>query len=100
MGALALIWGVFFLTTDGAFVSPRNMSNLARQSCITGLLAIGMVLVIVSANIDLSVGSLVGLTGGMAAIMSVWGGWPLWLVVLATLGLGLQPFAQRCRCTG
>ena len=89
VGALALIWGVFFLTTDGAFVSPRNMSNLARQSCITGLLAIGMVLVIVSANIDLSVGSLVGLTGGMAAIMSVWGGWPLWLVILATLALGL-----------
>lgn len=50
LGSLAVIWVVFFLTTDGAFASPRNLSNLARQSCITGWLAIGMVLVIVSAN--------------------------------------------------
>ena len=71
--ALILIWGLFSFATEGGFMTARNLSNLARQSCITGILAIGMVLVIVSGNIDLSVGSMVGLTGGIAAILSVWG---------------------------
>jgi D-xylose transport system permease protein len=71
--ALILIWGLFSFATEGGFMTARNLSNLARQSCITGILAIGMVLVIVSANIDLSVVSMVGLTGGIAAILSVWG---------------------------
>jgi D-xylose transport system permease protein len=70
--ALVLIWGLFSFATEGGFMTARNLSNLARQSCITGILAIGMVLVIVSANIDLSVGSMVGLTGGIAAILNVW----------------------------
>lgn len=80
---------IFQITTDGAFLSARNMSNLTRQSCITALLAIGMALVIVSGNIDLSVGSLVGFTGGMAAIMSAWWEWPLFLTVPTTLILGM-----------
>ncbi len=89
-GALVAIWVIFYLmTSEGAFISPRNLSNLARQSCITGILATGMTLIIVSGNIDLSVGSMVGLTGGVAAAVAVWFGQPLIVVLMVTLGLGL-----------
>jgi len=86
--ALLAIWIIFQITTDGSFLTARNFSNLARQSCITGALAIGMVLVIVSGNIDLAVGSVVGLTGGMAAIMHVWWNWPVAAAMFATLAFG------------
>jgi D-xylose transport system permease protein len=66
--ALLVIWVVFAYTTDGVFLSPRNVSNLMRQMAVTGVLSVGMLMVIVTANIDLSVGSLVGLTGMLAAI--------------------------------
>lgn len=89
--ALLLIWMLFTVATNGTFLTPRNLSNLTRQMCITGILALGMVLVIVSGNIDLSVGSAVGLTGGIAAIAHLWWGWPLVpaLAGAMTLGLGL-----------
>ena len=58
--ALIAICILFDILTKGIFLSPQNITNLFRQSSIVGLLAIGMVLVIVSGNIDLSVGSLVG----------------------------------------
>ncbi len=53
--------------TDGIFLTPRNLSNLMQQMSVTAIIAIGMLMVIVSGNIDLSVGSLLGLTGGVAA---------------------------------
>jgi len=49
------------------FLEPRNFSNLMRQTSVTGVLAVGMLMVIVTAQIDLSIGSLVGLAGGIAA---------------------------------
>jgi len=52
---------------DGIFLTPRNLSNLMQQMSVTAIIAIGMLMVIVSGNIDLSVGSLLGLTGGVAA---------------------------------
>jgi D-xylose transport system permease protein len=58
--ALVLIWILFGLLTDGIFFTPRNLSNLVRQMILIGILAIGMVPVIVTGNIDLSVGSVVG----------------------------------------
>ena len=51
--------------------------------------AVGMVFVIISAEIDLSVGSMMGLLGGAAAIFDVWLGWPLPLTILVTLVMGL-----------
>ena len=51
------------MTTDGTFLRPRNLSLLARQMSVTSILAIGMVLVIVAGQIDLSVGALAGLLG-------------------------------------
>ena len=87
--ALAAIWIFFHVATDGAFISSRNLSNLLRQTSITGMLACGMVFVIIAGEIDLSVGSLLGLLGGIAAVLTVnlqWGSWPAVAVVLL-LGL-------------
>jgi D-xylose transport system permease protein len=55
---------------------------------VTSILSIGMVLIIVAGQIDLSVGSLVGLTGGVAAILNVWHGWSTLPVIVITLALG------------
>src|SRR5690606_41848960 len=65
--AVAIIWLFFIWQTEGGFLTPRNLSNLLRQMSITGVLACGMVLVIISGEIDLSVGSMLGLPGGVAA---------------------------------
>jgi len=54
--------------TDGIFLTPRNLSNLATQMSVTGILAVGMLMLIVSGNIDLSVGSVLGFAGGIAAV--------------------------------
>ncbi|WP_431306738.1 xylose ABC transporter permease XylH [Ewingella americana] len=89
LAAIAVIIVFFSLTTDGAYISARNISNLLRQTAITGILAVGMVFVIISAEIDLSVGSMMGLLGGVAAIFDVWFGWPLPLTIVVTLLLGL-----------
>ncbi|MFN0277046.1 MAG: sugar ABC transporter permease [Pyrinomonadaceae bacterium] len=53
--------------TDGIFLTPRNLSNLMTQMSVTAIIAVGMLMVIVSGNIDLSVGSLLGFAGGIAA---------------------------------
>ncbi|MDH2926057.1 sugar ABC transporter permease [Lonepinella koalarum] len=87
--AIVVIMVFFSFLTDGAYLSARNISNLLRQTSITGILAIGMAFVIIAAEIDLSVGSLMGLLGGFAAITNVWWGWPLSLTIIVTLVLGL-----------
>ena len=89
IAAIVAIMLFFTYMTDGAYLSARNISNLLRQTAITGILAVGMVFVIISAEIDLSVGSMMGLLGGAAAIFDVWLGWPLPLTVVVTLLLGL-----------
>ncbi|MBL5904599.1 xylose ABC transporter permease XylH [Serratia fonticola] len=89
LAAIAVIMLFFTFTTEGAYLSARNISNLLRQTAITGILAVGMVFVIISAEIDLSVGSMMGLLGGVAAIFDVWFGWPLPLTIAVTLLAGL-----------
>lgn len=92
--ALALLLTLFIIciffniATEGIFLSAKNITNLTRQSSIVGLLAVGMVLVIVSGHIDLSVGSLTGLLGGLSAIFAVWWGWSLPVSIIATLLVG------------
>jgi len=87
--AVAAIWVFFSALTHGAFVTPRNVSNLLRQMSITGMLACGMVFVIIAGEIDLSVGSLLGLLGGVAAILDVNRGWPIGVTVPVVLVLGV-----------
>ncbi|MWL34454.1 sugar ABC transporter permease, partial [Escherichia coli] len=89
IGAIVIIMLFFNFATEGAYLSARNISNLLRQTAITGILAVGMVFVIISAEIDLSVGSMMGLLGGAAAIFDVWLGWPLPLTIVVTLLAGL-----------
>jgi D-xylose transport system permease protein len=69
--ALALIWLLFGSLTHWVFFEPRNLSNLFRQMTIVSFLAIGMVLVIVTGNIDLSVGSATGLVSAVTAYLQV-----------------------------
>lgn len=87
--AIAVIWAFFSWKTDGGFTSARNLSNLMRQMSITGILACGMVFVIIAGEIDLSVGSLLGLLGGMAAVLDVTHGLPLPVSMAIVLASGL-----------
>ena len=71
---VGLIWGFFHWSTDSIFLTPRNLSNLMTQMAVTAIIAVGMLMVIISGNIDLSVGSLLGFAGGISAYaMSVLG---------------------------
>ena len=83
LGALAIIWIGFNLTTDGSFLTARNLWNLSVQSASIAIMATGMVLVIVSRNIDLSVGAMLGFIGyTMAMAQTTW--------LPEALGLGLE----------
>ena len=68
---LALIWIAFQFLTNGIFLTPRNLSLLALQSSIVSLAAISAVMLIVTRNFDLSVGSGVALVGTILAILTV-----------------------------
>ncbi|MBB5356899.1 D-xylose transport system permease protein [Rhodanobacter sp. ANJX3] len=87
--AVAIIWIFFHIKTDSAFITPGNLSNLFRQMSITGMLACGMVFVIIAGEIDLSVGSQLGLLGGVVALLTVNHGWGTWPAIGAVLVLGL-----------
>ncbi len=65
---------LFQYLSDGSFLTPRNLSNLTRQVCINLTLAVGMTMVILTSGIDLSVGSVLALSGMVGAISQVsWG---------------------------
>ncbi len=71
--ALAFIWIGFHFLSDGSFLTSRNLWNLSVQSASIAIMATGMVLIIVSRNIDLSVGSLLGFLGyTMAIVQTDW----------------------------
>ncbi len=81
--ALAVIWIGFHLLSGGDFLTARNLWNLSVQSASIAIMATGMVLIIVSRNIDLSVGSLLGFLGyTMAMVQTEW--------IPNTLGLGFD----------
>ena len=86
--ALFVIMGVFTATTDGVFISPRNISNLLNQTGYIAVLAVGMTLVIVIRHIDLSVGFLAGFLGAIAAIALTAWGLPVYVVIPLVMGLG------------
>ncbi|MCG6929515.1 MAG: sugar ABC transporter permease [Desulfofustis sp.] len=93
IGALIVIWIVLTILTNGIFFTSRNLYNLAVQTSVVGIMATGMVLVIVARHIDLSVGSLMGFTGMVIAYLQVhvftlgaaWN-WPLTVVCGLLLG--------------
>lgn len=98
IGALVLIWIMFHITTDGRFLTPRNLFNLSVQTASVAVMATGMVFIIVTRHIDLSVGSLLGLLGMVmgavqAKILPEYlglGHWSIWIItVFVGIGLGV-----------
>src|SRR5262245_41989336 len=94
--ALAIMGVVFNVLSDGTFLTARNLWNLSVQSTAVAVMATGMVLVIVSRNIDLSVGSIVVLAAMVMALLQnewlpslVGKSHPLTWVVTLAIGLGL-----------
>jgi putative multiple sugar transport system permease protein len=87
--AFVAIVALFAILTDGVSLSPNNITNIVLQYSYILVLAIGMVLVIIAGHIDLSVGSVVALTGATSAILVIKHGMPWWAGVLAALAVGL-----------
>ena len=79
MAALLVIWIILDLLTGGRFLTPRNLFNLSVQTASVAVMATGMVFVIVTRNIDLSVGSVLGLTAMVMGVLQtellpeIWG---------------------------
>jgi putative multiple sugar transport system permease protein len=87
--ALFVIMAIFAVTTQGTFISPRNISNLVNQMGYIAVLAVGMMLVIVARQIDLSVGFLAGFLGAVAAIAMTQWNLPALVVIPMTLFFGI-----------
>ncbi len=87
--ALFFIGAIFTIATDGLFISSRNISNLFNQTGYIAVLAVGMTLVIIIQQIDLSVGFLAGFMGAIAAIALTTWNLPVFVVIPLVLGLGI-----------
>jgi D-xylose transport system permease protein len=84
---LAVIWTFFYLQ-DPHFLTARNLSNLILQIAVTGTIAIGVVLVLLLGEIDLSVGSVAGVTAATLGVIVTINHSPWWLGILAMLVVG------------
>lgn len=87
--ALAAIFIIFALLSDGLFISPRNLANLLDQTGYIAVLAVGMTLIIVIRHIDLSVGFVAGFIGAVAAILMTQFHVPVPIAIIAVLCLGI-----------
>jgi D-xylose transport system permease protein len=85
---IAIIWVIFWIAND-RFLTPGNLTNLGLQVSAIGTISIGVVLVLLLGEIDLSVGQLSGLAAGAMAVLNVKQGWPGWLAILAGLATGV-----------
>ncbi|WP_208589501.1 multiple monosaccharide ABC transporter permease [Gracilibacillus suaedae] len=86
--ALVLITGLFWFLTDGVNFTPLNLTNLILQNGFILVLAVGMVLVIITGNIDLSVGSVVAFIGAIAGVLIINMNVPVWLAVILAIIAG------------
>src|SRR5690606_23999435 len=86
--AFVFIVALFTVLTGGTLLAPNNVTNLILQYSYLLILALGMVMIIVAGHIDLSVGSVVALTGAVSAVLAIQQGLPWWVGVLADLGSG------------
>src|SRR5919107_2664872 len=93
--SLLVIMLFFQFATDGKLLTPLNLTNLVLQNSYIVIMALGMLLVIVAGHIDLSVGSIVGFVGGLAAMMMVrWGFDPVTTTIACLIVGGLIGAAQ------
>lgn len=88
VAALAVIVILFQVWTSGILLKPLNVTNIVQQNGYILILAIGMVIVIISGHIDLSVGSIAGFVGAMSAVLMIKNDMPWPLAVLLCLLLG------------
>nr|NLJ03860.1 sugar ABC transporter permease [Bacillota bacterium] len=86
--ALAVIFLIFTIATNGLFISSRNLINLVNQTGYVAVLAIGMTLILIIKHIDLSIGFVAGFLGAVAAILLM-NGWNVWLVIPFVLLCGV-----------
>jgi putative multiple sugar transport system permease protein len=86
--AFGLIVALFAVLTDGQLLSPQNISNIIVQNSYIRILSIGMILIIIGGHIDLSVGSVVAVTGAIAAVLMVEHSVPWPIAVLLTILAG------------
>ena len=86
LGLIVLV--VFFTVASDFFLSVRNIFNVLQQISVLAIVALGQTLVIITAGIDLSVGSVLALGGAVAGWTFAEAGWPMWLAILAGLGIG------------
>ncbi|MDR3069476.1 MAG: sugar ABC transporter permease, partial [Propionibacteriaceae bacterium] len=87
VGGLIVIW-IVFQAISPTFLSPTNLVNLTLQSAAIGTMSLGVVLVLLVGQIDLSVGSVSGLSAAITAVSFVQFRWPLALAILAALAAG------------
>ena len=85
---LIIIWIVFY-TQNSRFLSSRNLVELSLDSATIGMISIGVVLVLLLGEIDLSIGSVSGASGAILAVLLVYQGWPLPAAILAAVATGL-----------
>jgi len=80
--ALAVIWAIFYIQED-RFLSSVNLTNLVLQATAVGLVAVGVVLVLLLGEIDLSVGAVSGLCAAIMAVLVEQNGWSPYLGIAA-----------------
>ena len=85
---LFIIWIVFYLQNE-RFLSSRNLVQLSLDSATIGMISVGVVLVLLLGEIDLSIGSVSGVGGSILAVLLVYQGWPLVAAILAAVSTGL-----------
>src|SRR5687768_266977 len=86
--SLVAIMALFQVLTDGTLLQPLNLTNLVLQNSYIVIMALGMLLVIVAGHIDLSVGSVCGFIGALAAVLMVNFGWHYLPTAIACLVAG------------
>ncbi len=89
--ALALVWA-FFAIQSPDFLSPRNVTMLSIELSTTAVAALGMLLIILLGHIDLSVGSAIGLTGGIASVLIFNHAWPAPAAMAVALAGGIAAY--------
>ena len=79
---------ILMILSPNAFAKPRNLINVVKQASINGVLACGMMFVIIAGGIELSAGSVVALSGVVAAYLAQMQGLPIFVPILGALGTG------------
>jgi D-xylose transport system permease protein len=86
--ALLLIWAYLQSQNDN-FLKPVNITNLMLQVAAVGTVSVGITMVLLIGEIDLSVGSVYGFTSGVMIVLNVKHGWAPWTAVLAAIAVGV-----------